>query len=329
MKPLRKILLTSLGLLPFLTPMDSVFAEAKDASDPDELLSSSNELPWRKARFSINTETGSRSIASADVLVPFMGNDDFMVYANLMAKLGTGMYNGNGNTSEMNLGLGVRRVNDAEDAIYGVYAFYDSLRSVNNNTFTQVTVGAERLGMVWDFRANVYVPFGKTEYSSIDYQDGKIDIVGNDFIEYVKTVKEFAKTGGDLEIGRTLGSDKLRGYFAVYSFGSDITGPRARVEYKINEHVTLKATTQYDKARGAQYFLGARFSLGGAQTSAKNSIYARMTDTVVRDVDVVVGQDIQATTITEQDKYFEVDNTAAAGGDGSHNNTRTLPLKKR
>ncbi len=316
MKIIRKILLTSLGILPFFVPMDIANAESAD-----ELVSSANELPWSKARLMVETQTGSRSIGTLDAMVPFMGDNDFMVYANVMAKYGTGSQNANGNTFEGNLGLGFRRVSDSEDSIWGAYTFYDSLRSVNNNQFTQVTVGVERLGLTWDFRANAYLPMGKTKFVSDEYKGGKIDIEGHDLVEYIKSNTETSNAGGGIEIGRTLGSDKLRGYFAVYTFGSDLTGSRARVEYKINNAIGFNASVQTDKARGTQILVGARFTLGGAQAvKGSNSIYQRMTDPVVRDVDIVVNQDIKDKTIIERDKYFEVDNDAAAGGDGTVSN---------
>lgn len=311
MKPLRKILLTVIGILPFFTPVDIAKADTADTkseteSRAEKLFSGENEsAPWHKARFSLEAQTGSRSIGTLDAFVPFLGGDDFMVYADVMAKYGTGSQNANGNTFEGNAGLGIRRVNDDETAIYGIYAFYDTLRSVNDNIYKQATVGVERLGMTWDFRANVYMPFGQTQYTDTNYTGGHIE--GNDIIEYVQTQTEYAHSGFDVEVGRTLGSDKLRGYFAMYSFGSNLTGPRIRAEYKLNQHISFNATIQHDQTRGAQYFLGAQFSIGGAKSSSNDSIYYRMTDNVVRDVDVVTSQHITDETVVEKDKYFIVD----------------------
>ncbi len=315
MKRLRKAVLTSLGLLPFIAPMDIALAEA--GGETGSRLTSTQELPWRKARLSLEVQTGSRTLGTLDAMVPFMGNDDFMVYADLMAKIGTGASNTNGNAFEGNFGLGVRRVNDHETAIYGAYAFFDYLKSVNDNIFTQVTLGVERLGLTWDFRANAYLPVGTKEYTKTNYSDGKVVIDQHNLIEYLKSTTEKATTGADIEIGRTLGSQNLRGYLAAYSFGKDLTGPRVRLEYQLNEHFSLNGAVQYDKDRGAQYFLGARFSIGGAKAKNSNSIYNRMTDTVVRDVDIVTQTTEIDFTQVEKDRIWFVDNNNDVNGNGT------------
>ena len=314
--------MTTFGIAPLLFPMDMASAKAP-MPENDEVLSSSEDLPWRKARFMVETQTGTRTIGTIDALVPFMGDNDFLVYANLMAKYGTGANNANGNTFEGNIGLGLRRVNDAENAIFGVYAYYDSLRSVNNNQFTQVTVGAERLGLTWDFRGNVYLPIGKTKYNKIIHKGGSSFIEEHNVIENVKSRKEVSSAGADFEIGRTLGSDKLRGYFGVYSFGSELTGPRARIEYKLNNHITFTSTAQYDKERNGQFLFGARFTLGGAK-AASNNIYSRMTAPVIRDVDVVTKVTDTDVTRVANNKVWVVDPEKGTNdGDGTFENPFT------
>ena len=250
MKKLRKLVLASLGLLTFLSPVDVMADSADGAADTDQLFSSGQELPWRKARMMLEMQTGSRSIATADAMIPFLGNDDFIVYANLMAKIGTGMNNAKGQQSETNLGLGFRRVNDSEDAIFGAYAFYDSVNTVNNNKFQQVTVGVERLGLTWDFRANAYLPVGETSYSKNVYEDGSAYYRGHTLYYSGVNRTESVSLGGDLEVGRTVGSKNVRAYLAAYSFGSEITGPRARVEYQMNNTIKFTATVQHDEWHG-------------------------------------------------------------------------------
>jgi hypothetical protein len=316
MKILRKAILTSIGILPFITPFGAFAAEEANASD-DLLTSRSSELDWRKSRFSLEAQSGSRTIGTLDAFIPFMGDDDFMVYADFMAKLGTGANNSNGNAFEGNLGLGFRRVNDNENAIYGMYAFYDSLRSVNDNSFQQITVGAERLGLTWDFRANAYLPIGTSSYTKDVYKGGKIVLDQHNLIEYIKSSTESTSTGYDVEVGRTLGLKGLKGYLAAYSFGKDLTGPRARLEYQLTDNLMLSGTLQHDKERGAQFLLGATFSVGGSKANNPNSIYSRMTDSVVRDVDVVTKVTEKDLTKVEFDRFYVVNVDSGTGGDGT------------
>lgn len=308
-KRFRKILLTTLGLLPMFAPVDSARAAEATEGKPDYLASAS-ELPWRKARLSLEAQTGTRTIGTLDAMIPFMGNDDFIIYADLMAKAQTN------NAFEGNLGLGFRRVNDAETGIFGMYAFYDILKSVNNNQFTQVTVGAEHLGLVWDFRANAYLPVGKTKYVSTIYAGGKAQIVDHNIIEYIQSREETLSYGGDIEIGRIIGTNKLRGYVAMYTFGENLTGPRARLEYQITPRLTLNTGVQHDQTRGTQYFVGARFTIGGAKGPG-DSIYTRLTDPVVRDIDVVTKTTTVDTTQIAQNKFWMVDQSKTSGGTGT------------
>ena len=316
MKKLRKAVLIGLGLLPFFMPVDA--APIDDMSDTSDALSSSTST-LRKARFSLEMQGGSRSIGSIDILAPFMGDDDFMVYGNLKAKIGTNSSGSSAGTAfEGNLGVGVRRVNDADTAILGAYAYYDHLKSVNDNTFQQITVGAERLGLTWDFRANAYLPIGTTTYQQNIYDQTVID--QHNLIEYYRSDTETAVAGADVEIGRTLGSNRLRGYAAVYTFGNDLTGTRVRLDYKLNHHFSLNAATQYDQARGFQYLLGVRYSLGGAEAKVSNSIHNRLTDEVVRDVDIVTTNQQVAQVKTDVDKFWVVDTNSDTPGNGTLEN---------
>lgn len=316
MKKLRKAILLGLGLLPMMMPIDAATSSADFIKDSDEL--SSSEPQWKKSRLSLEAQSGSRSIGSVDLMVPFMGDNDFLVYTNLKAKFGTGANNSNGSTLEGNLGFGVRRVNDAETAIYGAYAFYDRLKSVNDNTFQQITIGAERLGLTWDFRANAYLPVGTTSYKNEIIKDVVID--NHNLLEFYKASSEKAVAGGDIEIGRTLGSQKLRGYFAVYSFGQDLTGPRMRLDYKLSNHFSLTASVQYDKSRSVQYLAGMRISIGGVNVKKSDSIYNRLTDEVVRDIDIATIETSQELLKTKFDKFWVVDLDSGSGGAGTIDN---------
>ena len=314
MKKFRKILLTSLGLLPLLAPNDLA---AADTFETDDLLTTSQEMPWSKSRILLKTQTGSRSIAKLDAMIPLQMRDNTLYYANLMTKLGTGANNSNGDAFEANIGGGFRYINNNENAIYGAYTFFDIINTVNDNTFQQVTVGVERLGLVWDFRANAYLPIGTTKYTkgAGDYKDPKID--KHDYLKYMISRTETSQAGGDIEVGHIIGSTKLRGYVAAYSFGHDITGARARVQYQLHPQVQLTAMVQHDQYRGTQYLVGANFTFGGVKTKNTNNISSRLMDEVVRDIDVVTKADDQQLTKRWKDKYFEVDPTTGPGGTGT------------
>lgn len=312
MKKIKKALLLALGLLPLTAVVDA--APSDDSRDETSLLSSA-EPQWKKSRFSIEAQSGSRTIGTFDALIPLLGDNDFMFYSNLKAKVGTSTQTSTGTAFEGNFGLGIRRVNDAETAIYGIYSYFDYLKSVNDNTFQQVTVGAERLGLTWDFRANVYLPIGTKEYNHTTYQQGVID--NHTLIAYYNTNKERAFAGGDIEAGRTLGTNRLRGYVGAYSFGEDLTGPRIRATYQLNDAIQLNAAVQYDNTNQFQYLLGIRYSIGGAKAKNPNSIYNRLTSEVVRDLDIKTTSKISEGVLVEPDKIWFVDPQGNDSGVGT------------
>lgn len=312
MKKLLKTTLLALGLLPLALPAD---AASVDDIDSSEFMTSSSNSLLRKTRFSIEAQTGSRNLASMNVLAPFMGDNDLIIYADAKLKLGTAYNTSSKTVFEGNLGLGIRRVNDAETAIWGAYAFYDRLHSVNDNTFQQATLGIERLGLTWDFRINAYLPFGKTQYTQVTYDKTVID--QHNIIEYYHASSEKATAGTDIELGRTLGSQKLRGYVGLYSFGSGLTGPRVRLNYDLNSHFSLNAMVQYDQTRNTNYLIGMRYSIGGIEAKKSDSIYNRLTDQVVRDIDIVTQQTQSSNINVDADKFWVVDTSGADGGNGT------------
>jgi hypothetical protein len=283
------------------------FSIAATNFDQGKDFLSKAQSSWTKSRLSLEGGYDDSSYGTLDALLPFMGNDDFMIYANASAKA-----NAN-NALAGNLGFGFRRVNDAETSIFGMYAFYDILQSSQKNQFQQTTIGIEHLGTHWDFRANAYVPVGPTKITK-EQQNGEVLIQGHDITEAIQANIEEALGGGDLEVGRLMKNGQWRTYFAIYSFGTDFTGPRARVEYYITKNLALITTVQYDKQRAGQYFIGGRFSIGGARVNSGESlIYSRMTDQVVRNQSIVTKNDSYNYSQTFYNKYWRVDNTVTGG----------------
>ena len=311
MKKIRKIILTSLGILPLVAPTDLL---AESYSDSKKLLLTPQKMSWRDARIDVELQAGSRSIATLDSMIPFIGDQNSFAYGNLKLK---SKYKDNDSSYEMNLGLGMRHVNDAQDAIYGLYTFYDIAKSANNNPFTQITIGAERLGLTWDFRANAYLPIGNKTYNTLHKQTFN-GFNGNDASASLIYLYEEAHSGADLEIGRTLGSQNLRAYLGAYTFGSNITGPKARLEYRLNNRYSVNASIQHDDARQTQFLVGVGVTFGGNKTKNDNSIYSRLTDKVVRDIDIVTSTSENTIDFIDRNRFYFVDTDITNIGDGTN-----------
>ena len=244
-----------------------------------------------------------RSLGEIDVFIPLAQDDDTLFFSDLRLRGDTDSGN------EGNFGLGVRHM--LEDGWnLGGYAYFDHRRSPHDNTFNQVTLGAELLGRDWDFRVNAYQPVGDRSRDVDGLTSGGLS--GSSIV--IRQGTEEAMGGFDGEIGYRLpvfepesGID-LRVYGGAYHFTSgtegvdDVTGPRARLELVFDElpfawegsRLSLGAEWQHDGPRGSQGFVSARLRIPfsvftGTSDQARSLSHQerRMTDPIVRDVDVV------------------------------------------
>jgi len=168
--------------------------------------------------------------------IPLAQDDDTLFFSDLRLRGDTDSGN------EGNFGLGVRHM--LEDGWnLGGYAYFDHRRSPYDNTFNQVTLGAELLGRDWDFRVNAYQPIGDRSRDVDSLASGGLS--GGSIV--IRQGTEEAMGGFDGEIGYRLpvfepesGID-LRVYGGAYRFTSrtegvdDVAGPRARLELVFEE----------------------------------------------------------------------------------------------
>ena len=261
---------------------------------------------------------------------------------------------------EGNLGLAYRKLTESGNWIVGGYGFYDLRRSPFHNRFHQLTLGAELLGKLWDFRANVYLPeLGKKHVRTTSVTTGSgggtstsYQLQGNNILatttggSLTTTTKSYERAlrGFDIEIGRKLPwFDNVRGYLAGYLFDAHhapgASGFRSRIESKVNDFFSVGAMYQYDDLREGQAFLELRFILSPSilrGTKPKHEgLLARMTERIVRDVDVVstdkgdtqvtsTGSGSGGTTTTfvldgagNPQEIWYVKNDVASNGDGT------------
>ena len=175
--------------------------------------------------------------------------------------------------TEGNIGLGYRQLQN--ECIYGAYVFYDVRKSQHNNMYNQITFGIEHLRDKFEVRLNGYVPIGRVSNKS----------------EYGNSVHiENALHGFDIEVGGNILSD-LEGYVSFYYFGDkDVSMPgyRLRSSYCINSNIRLLGELSYDSVREFNYFAGVRLSASIGKGNAIAGLEKKMTQDVVRDIDVVV-----------------------------------------
>ncbi|MCZ4282408.1 inverse autotransporter beta domain-containing protein [Kiloniella laminariae] len=240
-----------------------------------------------------------RHIGESILFVPLFQNEDSMVFLDLRGKLD------NNQSREANVGLGYRQIVN-EDWLVGGYGFYDRRHSPEGNDFNQMTFGAEALTENLDLRVNGYLPFGDTTKTSSKFDS--VQLNGSSIT--MQEGQERALKGFDGEVGHTLPvlslmpdkSDEMRVYLGGYHFWEEgvdnVTGPRVRAEYRMNDvfiegsRISLNGELQHDSPRGRQGFVGLKFRIPLQPDTARGQsrlsrLEKRMTETVVRDVDVV------------------------------------------
>ena len=253
-----------------------------------------------------------RNLGETDLFIPLWQDDDTLTFANIRARMD------DANSHEGNFGVGIRQMFDSGWNIGG-YGYFDRRHSAYDNKFNQVTFGAEALSLDWDFRANAYMPVGRTSYMEDSLSTA--DFSGTTIM--YRQGEERALRGFDAEIGwraplfEATAPQQLRLYAGGYRFTEDdvdtVQGPRGRLDLTFDEipflwegsRFSLGAEIQHDDPRGTQSFASFRLRIplqdfGDNPKPRLNAIERRMTDPIMRDIDIVsqAGQFTMAEEIT-------------------------------
>lgn len=254
-----------------------------------------------------------RNLGETDLFIPLWQDDDTLTFTSIRARMD------DNNSHEGNFGLGIRQMLDTDWNIGG-YGYFDRRHSPYGNKFNQLTFGAEALSLDWDFRANVYIPIGTKQY--MEDSLSTVDVSGTTLM--YRQGEERALSGFDGEIGWRVplfeddAGQQLRAYAGGYRFTENnvdtVQGPRGRLDLTFDEvpflwegsRFSLGAEIQHDSPRGTQGFASFRLRIplqgfGGAPKPRLTAMERRMTDPIIRDIDVVsqAGQFSEASEITE------------------------------
>lgn len=277
--------------------------------------------------------SNNRTVGRAELFLPFYQTNKSLVFTDIRYWLD------NKSNNEGNLGLGYRQIFD-DEYILGGYGFYDRRKSEYNNVFTQATIGAELLTLNYDFRANLYSPIGTTEKSigngSSSYSNSYV--LNGYNVVYTKQTSissEYALKGYDIEVGRKLPLfDDFRVFLAKYRFsnyGLNVDGYRYRGLYNFleseNSKLYLEGEHSNDNSRGNISYFGFRcsYNFGSATKNKLTALEKRMTNQVIRDVDIVTQNKSSTTTSMEKlqgadgndQKIIYVNNSVSTSGDGT------------
>jgi len=250
-----------------------------------------------------------RQLGRFNLMYPLSQSWDSMFFADIRLTFD------DNDATEGNVGVGFRRMVPGDDWIWGIYGFYDRLKSAHGNRFNQAAFGAELLKTNVELRGNVYLPDNKSHvigYSAVS----SVNLSGTTVIERTLSLeaRERSLAGFDIEAGYGFDvgeKDQLWVHGGYFHFDDDdtpeVAGPRVRVQYEWNDAFGLDDSTfafgvevQHDDVRDTQTFATLNWSIpiGGRRpprldSSRWRQLESRMTRPIVRDVDVVTfGDDI-------------------------------------
>ncbi|HQS93547.1 MAG TPA: inverse autotransporter beta domain-containing protein [Alphaproteobacteria bacterium] len=265
----------------------------------------------------LNLKVGTqRSIGQIGILSPIAQNETALFF------MDTRFMRDSKRDMEGNYGFGYRTLDLTPGWISGFYGFFDQRYTRYNHTLNQVTFGGELLSETWDYRLNTYWALsGPRTIHSLT----KLTYQGHD--RYLTQSQEIPLSGFDAEIGRAIPNfEDLRVYGAFYRFQGksqkNMNGARLRGAYEINKYVSLNAEIQHDNIRNSSSFIGISFKvpIGEVDETKKLSkLERRMTDEIVRDVDIVTSSQEVRKKIAENLIHLHPEGKLPAdGGDGSY-----------
>jgi hypothetical protein len=246
-----------------------------------------------------------RNILDHKLLIPIYQNQEGeqLLFSDLRGRFD------NLGASEYNAAIGYRKlikdtvILDQKQWIIGVYGSLDRLLSKYHHVFLQAMFGAELLSDDYDFRGNIYLPQNKELLvESLSY----IPQLNNSKLG-ISYVKEKPLKGADVEFGYKLPLNFVQsklfagGYYFKGEGYPSISGPRMRAEFSF-DHDNIKFLPkalnlvfgleyQYDQTRGRQIFGVAKFSYKfGVSNNHSHQLKNRMTDFIIRDVDIVTNK---------------------------------------
>ena len=211
---------------------------------PAHALSSNTESEagrWLPHSEFVLSPGSDESGVAAEFFVPLAADDNSLLFSNVRIGATTR------SDYFTNAGVGFRSI-VAPDLLLGGYAFFDITRAEQGETFYGGTLGAELLTSDFDLRANFSLPITEERFLNSQTGIGRLAIVGNELVEQFPTQRFDLEsmTGVDVEAGVRLFGDadsghEFRLFGGAYHYWSagvaNITGGRARAEYRLNDVV--------------------------------------------------------------------------------------------
>lgn len=240
------------------------------------------DMPYHTRSYSDGTLGEQTSFFDADVLVPILGNNDWMGFVN-----GSGKY-GDDHAWYGSLGGGIRAIKN--NGLWGGYVFVDRNTSILNNQFWIVNPGLEWMNTRIDAHVNAYVPTSRRQSTGI-FEGSFLGldtahIENRTFFDNIYDIMEVTGPGADAELGYTFHNLlNTRTFAGAYHFnlkesGRNITGVEGGFELPINDNLAIMVHDAYDSVQHNTIMGTIRLTLGGVPKT--QAITDRMLDPIPR-----------------------------------------------
>jgi hypothetical protein len=287
------------------------------------------------------TITDARTLNYMDFFLPVYCHKDGVFFLNPKVVI-----EGSNDVNEQNIGGGYRHLLFNDNLLVGTNLFYDRRKSKNDRQHHQLGFGFEAFLWEWiDLRSNFYYPISgyKTLGTQVNHTFGTRSLIAHS-----QTFFEEPLRGMDYEAGLLvpLVSNIIEtrlymgGYYYHSKLGPSINGLQARVEARPIENFVIDAQINHDDTTNTNAYFGmyvsVPFDIYGMIAHKKNPLpklkdalaiakgprkpRKRITDMVVRDIDIVSASGSKTTTTTAVSGLTFVDNSNAGAEDGSFEN---------
>ncbi|WP_337181139.1 right-handed parallel beta-helix repeat-containing protein [Shinella sp.] len=194
---------------------------------------------------------GGEAAGQLGVMLPFRLDDSRAFFLDLSGAFVEG------GIRQGSLGAGYR-FGTQSPWTFGVYGYYDYLKSGYGNDFHQLSLGAEAIGPLFETRANIYLP----QHGSRAADGAGRGVVSGGTLRF-REGREEARTGADAEIGVKVpgisedGNAQLKLYAGSYWYEgrnvSDMFGGRLRAELTVANVAGLPSGSTLSFGASAAY----------------------------------------------------------------------------
>ncbi|HUU51102.1 MAG TPA: inverse autotransporter beta domain-containing protein [Nitrospinota bacterium] len=307
--------------------IDNIFSLNLSGKEPNPNSPQSQSLQEWPAKISPGLRGGNgRTLYYVDGLIPFFRKKNSLFFANPRAVFGSN------DTEEVNIGMGYRHLLFNDKMFLGINGYFDTQRSENNYRHNQLGLGLEAIITEWfDLRSNFYFPVSgkRTLSEGTGYRFAQRSFLSHTINNFEEPLRGLDYEGGVLIPGI---SDiiETRAYLGGYNYdseiGDDINGIKGRIEIRPFPLLAINVEIRDDNAFETDVLVGGYISIPLSfkgwkdyfKKRGKRKPRERMTDLVVRDIDVVSNK---STRESNEQKIYDmvyVDNRNTTGiEDGS------------